>query len=111
MRPTRSVRIVCHRVPHPARRRTCQRSLLVLLARLAVPVSAAAIFETKAAVLSISGKKKKLDPEKDTTKRLVSGVQKQDPKITAKAVLDLADDLDVAAFSSAGTGQPALRSI
>ena len=53
---------------------------------------------------------KKLDPEKDTTKRLVSGVQKQDPKITAKAILDLADDLDVAAFSSAGSGQPALRS-
>ena len=37
------------------------------------------------------------------------GVQKKDPKLSAKAVLDLADDLDVTAFTSAGSGQPSLR--
>ena len=52
---------------------------------------------------------KTYDPEKASTKKLIAGVQQKDPKATAKAVLDLADDLDVAAFSSAGTGQPALR--
>merc|ERR1712188_309724 len=35
---------------------------------------------------------KKLDPSKSSTKKLATGVQKKDPKLSAKAVLELADD-------------------
>ena len=55
---------------------------------------------------SLEAAAKKLDPAQGSTKRLAAGIQKKDPKIAAKAVLELAEDLDVAAFTSAGTGQP-----
>ena len=47
---------------------------------------------------------KGLDQSADSTKKLLAGIKKQDPKIAAKAVLDIADDLDVSQFTSAGTG-------
>ena len=49
----------------------------------------------------------KLDQSRSSTKKLTAGIDKKDPKITAKAVLEIAEDLDVAAFTSAGTGTPA----
>lgn len=50
---------------------------------------------------------KKLDQELGSTQRLSNGIKKKDPKTTAKAVLEIAEDLDVIGYTSAGTGQPA----
>ena len=50
---------------------------------------------------------KQLDQSLGSTKRLSTGIQKKDPKTVAKAVLEIAEDLDVSSFTSAGTGQPA----
>lgn len=55
---------------------------------------------------SLDAAAKKLDPSQGSTKRLTKGIQSKDPKISAKAVLEIAEDLDVSAFTSAGTGQP-----
>ena len=48
----------------------------------------------------------KLDQSQGSTQMLVGGIKKKDPKTTAKAVLRIADDLDVLGYSSAGTGSP-----
>ena len=56
---------------------------------------------------SLKEAEQKLDQSRSSTKKLAAGIDKKDPKITAKAVLEIAEDLDVAAFPSAGPGPPA----
>ena len=41
---------------------------------------------------------KKLDPTLSTTQKLAAAVKKQDPKIASRAVLEIAEDLDVAPY-------------
>lgn len=53
---------------------------------------------------SLEKASKALDPSQSATKRLVTGIQKKDPKTAAKSVLEIAEDLDVSTFTSAGTG-------
>ena len=57
---------------------------------------------------SLDAAAKKLDASLDSTKRLSKGIKAKDPKTVAKAVLEIAEDLDVSTFTSAGTGQPAM---
>lgn len=59
---------------------------------------------------SLESAAKKLDPSASSTKKLTAAIQKKDPKGSAKAVLAIAEDLDVAQYSSDGTGAPALVS-
>ena len=47
---------------------------------------------------SLDAAAKKLDPSQGSTKRLTKGIQSKDPKISAKAVLEIAEDLDVGPF-------------
>ena len=56
---------------------------------------------------SLDDAAKKLDQSLGSTQRLNTGIKKKDPKVTAKAVLEIAEDLDVSGYTSAGTGQPA----
>jgi len=53
---------------------------------------------------SLEAAAKTLDPSQSATKKLFLGIQKKDPKTAAKSVLEIAEDLDVSTFSSAGTG-------
>lgn len=58
---------------------------------------------------SLDAAASKLDPSQGSTQRLSKGIKAKDPKITAKAVLEIAEDLDVTtSIRDPLVGQPAM---